>query len=258
MNSTKPMTDILAIIPARYDSARLPGKPLALIGGKPMIRHVFERASEAFDSVIIATDSLVVAEAATAFGASVIMTSADIANGTERCAAALKLSGLEPDIVVNVQGDEPFVDPYDLRSVAQCCTMPGVDIATAARRFIPADGIAELQNPSNVKVVFDNDRNALYFSRSMIPYVRDLDITRWPDSTEFHIHSGIYAFRRSALLAAAALPPSPLDRAEKLEQLRWLSAGMKIRIVLSSSKTIGIDTPDDLAYANELYRKSRQ
>lgn len=241
----------LGIIPARYASTRFPGKPLALLGGKPVIQHVYERASQALEAVV-ATDDARIFDAVKAFGGNVVMTSPDHPSGTDRCREAYANFGREADVVVNIQGDEPFVDPSQIESLKGCFDSPDVDIATLIRPFDPARGYEALANPNSPKVVVADNGDALYFSRSVIPYLRGHDKEEWPSLHRYFTHVGIYAFRTSVLEKVVALPRSPLEIAESLEQLRWLQGGFRIRTAVTDIPTVGIDTPDDLRAAEKI------
>ncbi len=246
----------LAVIPARYASTRFPGKPLARLGGKPVIRRVWEQVTQVFADAVVATDDQRIIEAVEAFGGRAVMTSPDHRSGTDRCREAVEKSGGTPDIVVNVQGDEPFIAPSQLRAIARCFDDPATDIATLVKPFTPADGLAALENPNSPKVVLGTAGQALYFSRSVIPYLRGVPREEWLERHTFYKHIGMYAFRRETLYAVTALPQSALERAESLEQLRWLENGYRIRTGISDVETIGIDTPEDLAKA-EAFLKSK-
>lgn len=240
----------IGIIPARYASSRFPGKPLADIGGMTMIERVYRQASKALDSVIVATDDSRIYDEVKRFGGEVVMTSEAHRSGTDRCYEAYVKSGSDADVVINIQGDEPFIDPSQIEAVMQCFVdEPTTPIATLVRRFDPALGWDALFNPNTPKVVLDNDGNALYFSRSIIPYVRGHEWTEWIDSAVFHTHVGLYAYRADVLGEITSLPQSPLELAESLEQLRWLQNGYRIATALTTSPTIGIDTPADLERA---------
>ena len=239
----------LAVIPARYASTRFPGKPLARLGGKPVIRRVWEQVTQVFADTVVATDNQRIIEAVEAFGGRAVMTSPDHRSGTDRCREAVEKSGGTPDIVVNVQGDEPFIAPSQLRAIARCFDDPSTDIATLVKPFTPADGLAALENPNSPKVVLGTAGQALYFSRSVIPYLRGVPREEWLERHTFYKHIGMYAFRRETLYEVTALPQSALERAESLEQLRWLENGYRIRTGISDIETIGIDTPEDLAKA---------
>jgi len=239
----------VAIIPARYASSRFPGKPLVEIEGKSMIRRVYEQAAAAalIDEVLVATDDDRIFRHVRAFGGQVRMTRSDHQSGTDRCAEiARELRGV--DFVVNVQGDEPFIDPGQIDQVARPLRAGGVSIATLARRI---DRQAELFSPNTVKVVFSADRRALYFSRSVIPFQRDRPEGSWIERPLYYKHIGLYGFAIEALLAITHLEPSRYETAESLEQLRWLEAGFHIRIELTDIETLGIDTPEDLRRIDE-------
>lgn len=245
---------IMAIIPARYASTRFPGKPLAMLGGKPVIQWVCERAAEVFDDVVVATDDQRIADAVESFGGRAVMTSPAHRSGTDRVREAYERCGTEADVVVNIQGDEPFVQPSQLRALAACFSDEGTDIATVVRPF--AGSYEELADPNKVKVVTDDRGYAMYFSRSIIPYCRGVEPENWPSSVQYYIHIGLYAYRTAVLRRITDLPPSVLEKAESLEQLRWLQAGLKIKTAESDVVTVGIDTPADLEEARRLLEKS--
>lgn len=245
------------IIPSRYASQRFPGKPLALLGGKPVVQHVYENASLTGLPTYVATDDLRIADCVKRFGGKAILTPAECPSGTDRIAKAVEQLTDTPDVVINVQGDEPFVKSEQIEALMNCFeTMPTTQIATLAQRFDPAqygdnpyEGLAD---PNLVKVVFDNTGRALYFSRSVIPYVRGVEKENTPSAAEFHTHVGMYAYRTDTLMEIARLPRSPLEKAENLEQLRWLQNGYDIRVALTRTANIGIDTPADLERASRL------
>lgn len=245
----------LALIPARYASTRFPGKPLAEIGGKPIVQHVFERAAEVFTDVFVATDDERIRNAVETFGGRVVMTRTDHRSGTDRCHEALCL--LDPtgsyDVVVNIQGDEPFIDPSQLRCIRACFDDERTQIATLVKPYPCDTAWQDLENPNSPKVVIDAEGFALYFSRSVIPYLRGYEQTTWAAAHEYYKHIGLYAYRADVLHKITSLPPSPLERAESLEQLRWLQAGYKIKVEKTDVETIGIDTPDDLRRARLFY-----
>jgi 3-deoxy-manno-octulosonate cytidylyltransferase (CMP-KDO synthetase) len=235
-----PPLNIVAIIPARYASTRLPGKALADIGGRPMIEHVYRRvaASSAVSQVIIATDDLRIATRVSDFGGRVRLTKASHETGTDRLAEVA--ATMDCDVVVNIQGDEPLVDPGAIAELtAPFFTDPGVQMSTLFRRI---QSPAELANPNIVKVVVDRGGYALYFSRAAIPHVRD-PRGGWPP---LYRHIGLYAYRRSALLVLAALEPTPLERAEALEQLRALEHGIRIKAIETKYESYEVNTPEDL------------
>lgn len=243
----------IGIIPARYASTRFPGKPLARIEGVTMIERVYRRASAELDNVAVATDDRRIYDAVTAFGGKAVMTSEAHRSGTDRICEAYDNMRSDADVVINIQGDEPFIDPVQIRSLKECFADPEVRIATLVRPFI--GDIEALTNRNTPKVVLDNAGNALYFSRSVIPYVRNYPIEEWPSHADFYTHIGMYGYRASALHEITRLPQSPLEIAESLEQLRWLQNGYKIRVAVNDCPTIGIDTPEDLERACRLARE---
>ncbi len=247
---------VVAIIPARYASTRFPAKPLALLGGKSVIERVYRKVSEVVEDVFVATDDTRIVECVEGFGAKAIMTSADHKSGTDRCYEALCKSGIEADIVLNVQGDEPFIAAEQIRSIIDCFNNAEIDIATLVKPFAADATIESLENPNSPKVVVDNSQCAIYFSRSVVPYLRGVERENWLGSHTFYKHIGMYAFRTKALAEVTSLEQSPLEIAESLEQLRWLESGYKIGVGVTNIETIGIDTPEDLEAAEE-YLRSR-
>lgn len=247
--------EFIGIIPARYASTRFPGKPLADIGGMTMIERVYRRACEAIGHVVVATDDHRIYDAVKAFGGNVEMTSDAHRSGTDRCREAYVNCGSQADVVINIQGDEPFIDPAQIEALKSCFYDSDTQIATLVRRFDRAAGPEALINPNTPKVVLDSRGRALYFSRSVIPYVRGVEQGEWPVHAEYFTHVGIYAYRANVLAEIVRLPQSPLELAESLEQLRWLQGGYCIQTAVTDSPTIGIDTPDDLRRAVE-YLKS--
>jgi 3-deoxy-manno-octulosonate cytidylyltransferase (CMP-KDO synthetase) len=241
---------IAGIIPARYASTRFPGKPLALIGGMSMIRRVYEQClkADSLNIVVVATDDLRIADHVRSFNGNVVMTSTDHHSGTDRCNEALQhLLASYPDqrydVVVNIQGDEPFIDPAQINAVAACFTDPEVDIATLARTIVSAE---ELFNPNAVKVVTGTKKQALYFSRSPVPYIRNVGQADWIKQGSFLKHLGLYAYRSDVLKVIATLPPGVLENFESLEQLRWLENGFRISVERTDMEGVSIDTPEDL------------
>lgn len=237
---------VLCVIPARYASTRLPGKPLSMIAGKPMIQHVYERACQAQmpDEVIVATDNELVEKAVAAFGGKAVMTSPDHPSGTDRL-AEVALMYPNVDVIVNVQGDEPMIPPEVIDNLAKAFEADA-ELNMATMKVVMDE--ADYDNPAAVKVVTDLNGYALYFSRSLMPYPRNK-----PEGYKVYKHVGIYAYRRNFLLKYAALQPTPLEKAESLEQLRALENGYKIKVLESAFKGIGVDTPEDLAAVNELF-----
>lgn len=241
----------LAIIPARYASTRFPGKPLALLCGKPVIQWVWERVSAvgAVTEAVVATDDRRILEAVESIGGRAMMTSDCHRSGTDRCGEVLKAleaEGRRYDVVVNVQGDEPFVEARQLESLLENFASPETEIASL---MTPIKDWEELQSPNNVKVVCNLWHEALYFSRQPIPHLRGADQKEWPARQTYYKHVGIYAFRAEVLKRVVALPPSALEDSESLEQLRWLDNGYRIRMSVTDHTNIGIDTPEDLALA---------
>ena len=233
------MTNAVIVIPARYGSTRFPGKPLAQLWGKPIIQHVWERASRSrlCSRVIIATDDERIAAAARGFGAEVAMTRPDHPSGTDRVAEVA--ANLQANLIVNVQGDEPLVDPAAIdAAVEPLAADPAIPMGTLAA---PCEEVADLMNPNIVKVVMDQAGFALYFSRLPIPFVRE----GHAEATK-HRHIGLYVYRREFLLGLAKLAPTPLEQTEKLEQLRVLEHGQKIKVVVVPSASPGVDTVEDL------------
>lgn len=236
---------IIAIIPARFASTRFPGKPLIDIGGKSMIQRVVERvrACKAIDDVLVATDDERIQSHVVAFGARCIMTSAHHPSGTDRCLEAYQLSGIQADAIINVQGDEPFVDASQLEALATLISKPDVTIATLAKKITDTNSLLD---PSKVKVVLNAHMKALYFSRQPIPFVRGAEPSQWLTQHPFYKHLGLYAYKPETLKAICVLAPSSLELAESLEQLRWLENGYTIDVTLTEIETPAIDTPDDL------------
>ncbi|MDE7410531.1 MAG: 3-deoxy-manno-octulosonate cytidylyltransferase [Paramuribaculum sp.] len=247
--------NIAAIIPARYASSRLPGKPLAMIGDMTMLHRTYLQVRKAVKNVWVATHDEIIADEVMRFGGRVIITSDCPRSGTERCAEAVSLLSDKPEIVINVQGDEPFISPADILALIRKLQSDSTcQIATLIHKFDPDHGLQTLLSPDNPKVIIDDKGKALYFSRAVIPFVRDYPVEQWYKHADFYMHTGTYAFRTDSLLQLATLQQSMLDSAESLEQLRWLSAGHPITTVLTDSYSISIDTPDDLDFANRLVK----
>lgn len=245
----------IAIIPARYASTRFPGKPLARLGGRTVIERVYRQVADVLDDAVVATDDERIRDAVLAFGGKAEMTSPAHRSGTDRCWEAYCRQGAAYDAVINVQGDEPFIRPAQLQTLMRCFDDPQTDIATLVKPFTEADGLAALENPNSPKVVLDARSRALYFSRSVIPYLRGVPREEWLSRHMFYKHIGIYAFRTEALRAVTALPQSTLECAESLEQLRWLENGFRIGVGISDTETVGIDTPEDLERAEAFLRR---
>lgn len=244
---------ITGIIPARYASSRLPGKALEKIGEISMIRHVYERASrsKSLSGVIVATDHEEIEKEVRSFGGNVVMTSVNHTSGTDRCREAVALGQVSPDFIINIQGDEPFIDPDQIDLIASMCTEE-VEIATLIQ---PLKEPRELFNPNVVKVVKNKKNEALYFSRATIPAHRDLPADRWFGTSTYYKHIGMYAYRKDILDRITSLPAGMLEQSESLEQLRWLEEGYRITVAETSIQTLGIDTPEDLEHARKLYQE---
>lgn len=242
----------LAIIPARYASTRFPAKPLAMLGGKPVVQRVYEQVVKVFADAVVATDDQRIFDAVVAFGGRAVMTSTNHRSGTDRCYEALQKSGADQyDVVVNIQGDEPFIQPSQLETIKQCFDDASTDIATLVKPFNPDDPFSMVETSNSPKVVVNNRMEAMYFSRSVIPYLRGKEQSEWLRHHTYYKHIGLYAYRTTVLQEITSLPQSSLELAESLEQLRWLENGYKIKVGVTTVETIGIDTPDDLKRAEE-------
>ena len=244
----------IAIIPARYASTRFPGKPLAQLGGQSVIERVYRQVSGIIEDVVVATDDERIYSAVEAFGGRVVMTSAEHRSGTDRCWEAYCKQGKQFDVVINVQGDEPFITASQLRAIVSCFEDENTDIATLVKPFTKEDGLSALENPNTPKVVLDAQMRAIYFSRSVIPFLRGVEREQWLSHHTFYKHIGMYAFRSEVLEQITSLEQSVLEKAESLEQLRWLENGYKIGVGITEEETIGIDTPEDLQRAEEFLR----
>jgi len=245
-NKIPPPLRFVGIIPARFASTRFPGKPLVDIGGKTMIQRVYEQVSKALSDVYVATDDQRIFDAVLAFGGKAIMTSNHHKSGTDRCFEAF--SKLEEwfDVIINIQGDEPFIQPEQIIELQKCFDEPETQIATLAKKVTEKDGFEFLSNPNNPKLVINKQNEALYFSRSVIPFVRGKEPKNWISAHSYLKHVGIYAYRADILRELTLLEQSPLEIAESLEQLRWLENGYRIKVGFTDLETVGIDTPDDL------------
>jgi 3-deoxy-manno-octulosonate cytidylyltransferase (CMP-KDO synthetase) len=247
----------LGIIPARYGSTRLEGKPLIDIGGKPMIRHVYERAMQGMEDVYVATDDHRILETVNAFGGQAIMTSGEHKSGTSRCLEAykqiLKESNVHYDVIINIQGDEPLLHPEEIGILKNCFTDEYIMMATLAT---PVTDSLDLENESEVFVVWDKHHNALYFSRSVIPYLKGIPRDAWLEKHTFYKHVGLYGYTVEALEIYSGLTPSGLELCEGLEQNRWIENGYSIKVGLTSHVSMCVDTPDDLERVREYLRKS--
>lgn len=244
----------IAIIPARYASTRFPGKPLADMGGKPMIQRVYEQVKRAVHDVWVATDDSRIFQIVQSFGGKAVMTSTEHRSGTDRIQEAYSKIGEDFDVVINVQGDEPFIRPEQIESLKECFDSKDVELATLAKPFKKEDGFDVLFNPNSPKVVINKENEAIYFSRSIVPYIRDAHHTEWLDKHTFYKHIGMYAYRVDVLKEITQLPQSSLEKAELLEQLRWIENGYRIRVGYTDVETIGIDTPEDMERAITLLK----
>ncbi|MDH6533416.1 3-deoxy-manno-octulosonate cytidylyltransferase [Parabacteroides sp. 52] len=244
----------IGIIPARYASTRFPGKPLADMKGKPMIQRVYEQVEAVLDAVCVATDDVRIEAAVKAFGGEVVMTSDQHRSGTDRCFEAYTKIKSTCDIIINIQGDEPFIQPEQIETLKNCFTDPSVQIATLVKPFRADDDFeTTLFNANTPKVVLNKQNEAMYFSRSIIPYFRGKEYTEWLPNHTYYKHIGLYAYRAETLREITLLPQSPLELAESLEQLRWLENGYKIKAGITQQETIGIDTPEDMEKALQLF-----
>lgn len=248
---------ILGIIPARYGSTRFPGKPLADIGGNPMIQWVLEGTAQArlLDAVVVATDDERIAEVVRRLGHIAVMTRTDHPTGTDRCYEAyeqivrhglvdtLRSDGPAADYVINIQGDEPFLHPAQIDELAMILDGT-VELAT---QMTTVESAELLHNPGEAKIILNDRQEAMYFSRQPIPYLRGVDPAHWHEHHRYYRHVGLYAYRADVLGRLTQLPPSPLERAESLEQLRWLEAGYRIKLVPTTYQSLAVDSPDDIA-----------
>ena len=250
--------EFIAIIPSRYASTRFPGKPLADMDGKPMIQRVYEQVKKAVAEVWVATDDARIFDVVQSFGGNVVMTSPLHRSGTDRCFEAYRKIGKNADVVINIQGDEPFIQPEQIDRLKNCFDSPEVQLATLVKPFRKEEGIEALFNPASPKVVINKNFEALYFSRSVIPYVRDIDQSQWLDYHVFYKHIGIYGYRTDILEEIVSLPQSTLEKAESLEQLRWIENGYRIRVGVTNIETIGIDTPQDMERALQFLENEKQ
>ena len=251
-----PMNDFIILIPARYASTRFPGKPLAKIGGEEMITRVCRQASKTGAMVAVATDDQRIADCVEKAGFTAVMTSEDHKSGTDRVFEAFCKLGKPAKVVINVQGDEPFIAPSQIESLMEIFRAnPDTQLATLVRKFDKEKGFDSLFDPNLVKVTTAKNGDALYFSRSIIPYIRGVEWKEWLDKHEFLTHVGIYAYRADVLAEVTKLQRSPLEIAESLEQLRWLENGYRIKTAVTAEPTIGIDTADDLKAAEDWVRE---
>ncbi len=238
--------EFIIVIPARYASTRFPGKPLVSIKGKPMIQLTYEQAKKAFSQVVVATDDVRIFEAVQSFGGQVVMTSEQHQSGTDRCFDAwqqLEKQGFKADVLINLQGDEPFIKPEQLQELALLFQNQATEIATLGKKITDSEA---LFNPNVVKLLKSPDGKALYFSRATIPYLRNIPQKEWLHAHTFFKHIGLYAYRIPILKKITQLPPSILEQSESLEQLRWLENDFHIQVAETAYESLGIDTPEDL------------
>ena len=238
----------IAIIPARYASTRFPGKPLAMLGGKTVIQRVYEQAVSVLPEAYVATDDDRIFQAVEAFGGRAVMTRPDHQSGTDRIEEAAEVIGTDADVIINIQGDEPFVQASQILTLQHLFDAEETQIGTLGKRFESMDAVI---NPNSPKIVCDRRGFALYFSRNVIPFIRGREPQDWIDHFPYLKHLGIYAYRREVLREITSLPQSSLEKAESLEQLRWLENGYRIRVGLTDEETVGIDTPEDLQRAEQ-------
>lgn len=247
---------ILALIPARYGSTRFEGKPLADILGKSMIERVYERSSSVFSDCYVATDDARIYDCVMSFGGKAVMTSSEHKSGTDRCFEAFeticKQRGESWDVVVNIQGDEPFIAVSQLEQLRDLFLDTRTQIATLVKPFVQGE---DIDNPNSPKVVVDKEGFALYFSRSVVPFLRGVDLNKWSSEYVFLKHIGLYGYRADVLKAISTMPQGVLEVAESLEQLRWLENGLKIKTAITTQQSYSIDTPEDLAFVLEHFKK---
>lgn len=242
----------IGIIPARYASTRFPGKPLADMKGKPMIQRVYEQVLDLLDEVVVATDDQRIFDAVQSFGGRVVMTSPNHRSGTDRCFEAYNTITQTPsssDVIVNIQGDEPFIQASQIELLKTCFDEAETQIATLVKPFAADDNFEKLLNPNSPKVVLNAKQQAVYFSRSVIPYCRGEKPQEWLKKQTYYKHIGLYAYRADVLKEITTLPQSPLELSESLEQLRWIENGYAIKVGITDEETIGVDTPADLELA---------
>ena len=239
--------NFIGIIPARYASTRFPGKPLVDINGKSMIQRVYEQVKLVINDVYVATDDNRIAEEVKRFGGNFVMTSNNHQSGTDRIAEAIEIIQKEAtknfDVIINIQGDEPFIKPEQIKEIITCFNNVKTEIATLIKKIDNQEDVFDINKP---KVIFDKEMNAIYFSRSPIPFLRNTEKEQWYLKHDFYKHIGMYAYKAETLIALTKLKQSPLELAESLEQLRWIENGYKISVTKTSFDSIGIDTPEDL------------
>jgi 3-deoxy-manno-octulosonate cytidylyltransferase (CMP-KDO synthetase) len=242
------------IIPARYASSRFPGKPLIDLGGKSMIQRVYEQSSGVLDEVFVATDDKRIYDSVVSFSGKVVMTSDKHMSGTDRCAEAVQIIskeyGVQTNVVINIQGDEPFIKPEQINLLISCFTDKSVEIATLVRKVQPGENIID---PNNPKVILDVNGNAIYFSRNVIPYIRNAKNEEWTSFHTYYKHIGLYAYKTETLSSITSLTVSSLEKAESLEQNRWIENGYRIRTAVTEWESLCIDTPEDVEKAKKFF-----
>ena len=246
---------ILGIIPARYGSTRFEGKPLALINGKMMIQRVYEQAKKAdkLAEVVVATDDERIFNAVVGFGGKAVMTSANHKSGTDRCREVVDKIGKGYDAVINIQGDEPYINPLQINHIAELISDKDTPLASLCK---PISDYDELVSHNAVKVVFDKDGKALYFSRYAIPFMRNVEDDKiWMRKRTFYKHIGIYAYKTDVLKEVSALPQSGLELAESLEQLRWLENGYTVRMGVTEFESYSVDVPEDIVKIEKIFKE---
>lgn len=245
-----PTLKFAGIIPARYGSSRFPGKPLVMLGNKLMVQRVYEQSSKILETVWVATDDKRIFDAVTDFGGRVIMTSPDHLSGTDRCAEAIRKitedTGDNIDVVINIQGDEPFIKPEQIALLMNCFSDDTVELATLIRKVGSGEDIF---NPNQPKVILNLIGDAIYFSRAAIPYLRDVEMGYWSMNHTYYKHLGLYAYKTETLKKITLISRSSLEISESLEQNRWIENGYRIRTAITKWESIGIDTPEDLERA---------
>lgn len=247
----------IGIIPARYGSSRFPGKPLAKLGGRCVIEWVYSQAKKVLDDVVVATDDERIYDEVKRFGGKVEMTSSNHKSGTDRCWEAYQKAGRKADVVINIQGDEPFIQPEQIEGLMKCFDDAGTDIATMVKPFEAETKYEVLENPNCVKCVRGEKGEALYFSRSVVPYLRGIEKDEWSSRETYYKHLGIYAYKVSVLEQVVEMPQGRAEKIESLEQLRWLENGLKIKTAVTNTETVGIDTPEDLINAEKYLERTR-
>jgi len=244
----------LGIIPARYASTRFPGKPLADLMGKPVIQWVYKRVVKALDKVVVATDDERIFYAVKGWGGEALLTSPDHPSGTDRCLEAYMKLNEKFDVIINIQGDEPFIQTSQIELLKTAFLDPSTQIATLIKQFSLGEDFENLLNPNTPKVIINTKGEAIYFSRSIVPFIRGKQNQEWISSHPFFKHIGIYAYKPEVLRKIVSLRQSSLEIAESLEQLRWIENGFTIKTIITDIESLGIDTPEDLEKAKMIFK----